>query len=292
MRRWLRLSLSYPFERWAQSVEQRRRVRVVLQKCARRLANRSVAAAFLTWSDFGEAKRGAAERRALNLIRRMTRLDRRVRVRRVVGRGEARFGQEGGGASAADAMAERARRVFDTWAAHVRESRSRRVALRKTLARIRNVKLNAAWIADGRGAGRRQGGVASREAAKPSRFADLAGGAPSASDETRRGRCFAGASGSCTACSPSTSASHFVAWLDSFRHRRQGVAPSRTSRRGGADSRSSKAIPRVGPRRLGTNAALTFRCWRTRLHAKRARGQDAVLSRVDAFSGRQGGEGR
>ena len=64
MRRWLRLSLSYPFERWIESVDERRRVRVVLQKCARRLANSTVAAAFPSWSA-AVAKlreRGAAER--------------------------------------------------------------------------------------------------------------------------------------------------------------------------------------------------------------------------------------
>ena len=227
MRRWLRLSLSYPFERWIESVDERRRVRAVLQKCARRLANRTVAAAFSTWSDAvaRRRERGAAERRASNLIRRMT--------RSTVASAFDRWSDAVMRASAKREAAHRlltrwlnahAAYFFDAWAARVRESRSLRVSLRKTLARIRNVKLNAAWNAwmDAARGGRRARRVARR--LRNLRGSRTLAGWRSVCERRVAARAVLRR---CERFMHRVLTVHlrvaFVAWLDSFRHRRQAA---------------------------------------------------------------------
>ena len=168
-------------------------------------------------------RRGAAERRALNLIRRV--------ARSTVA---SAFDGWSDAVRRASAKRESAHRLltrwlnshaayfFDTWAARVRESRSRRVALRKTLARIRNVKLNAAWNAWTDAA---QGGSRARRVAR--RLRNLRGSRTLAGWRSvcERRNAARAVLRRCERFMHRVLTVHlrvaFVAWLDSFRHRRQ-----------------------------------------------------------------------
>ena len=188
----------------------------------------------------------------MNLIRRMTRLDRRVRVRPVVGRGDA-------SASAQEEAAHRlltrwlnahAAYFFDAWAAHVRESRSLRVSLRKMLARIRNVKLNAAWIAWTDAA---RGGSRARRVAR--RLRNLRGSQTLAGWRSVCERRVAARAvlRRCERFMHRVLTVHlrvaFVAWLDSFRHRRQAKRLAYVASRRSRFAELGRRFARFTPRR-------------------------------------------
>ena len=226
MRRWLRLSLSYPFERWCESVDERKRLRGVLERCALRMGNRSTAAAFARWSETVVRRRewGAAERRAEHLCRRMVRaaaasafhgwieaVKRNASKRETAHRLLIRW------------QNVHAAHYFDTWADAVETSRERRVLFRKTVARIRNVKLNAAWNTwtDAKTGGRRLRRIARRlrdlrSSQTLSSWRQICERRNAARATLRRCERFM------HRVLTVKSRVAFVAWLDTFRHRRTG----------------------------------------------------------------------
>ena len=226
MRRWLRLSLSYPFERWCESVDERKRLRGVLERCTLRMGNRCTAAAFARWSETVVRRRewGAAERRAEHLCRRMVRaavasafdgwidaVKRNASKRETAHRLLIRW------------QNLHAAHYFDTWADAVETSRERRVLFRKTVVRIRNVKLNAAWNAwtDAKTGGRRLLRIARRlrdlrSSQTLSSWRQICERRNAARATLRRCERFM------HRVLTVKSRVAFVAWLDTFRHRRTG----------------------------------------------------------------------
>ena len=226
MRRWLRLSLSYPFERWCESVDERKRLRGVLERCTLRMGNRCTSAAFARWSETVVRRRewGAAERRAEHLCRRMVRaaaasafdgwidaVKRNASKRETAHRLLIRW------------QNLHAAHYFDTWADAVETSRERRVLFRKTVVRIRNVKLNAAWNAwtDAKTGGRRLRRIARRlrdlrSSQTLSSWRQICERRNAARATLRRCERFM------HRVLTVKSRVAFVAWLDTFRHRRTG----------------------------------------------------------------------